>query len=250
MRFKIAPGAPFIAVTAVVIVAVIAAALLASGGPARGGTNVLSPAPGEAREQRLVVRGGGETEDALLIFLPDSGVLFAGDILMPYYGEPWVEEGFLDSAVQTMEQVIVRDPRHILHGHRPLTTMYGPGQIGEFRDAYQWLVETATQHLRSGYSAKDIVRLNLIPPGLEDRPDLFVSYLAPRDHIISRLADHLVGIWQEDRTGQEPAGLDNLTAVEYGRLLKIYLGLSAGDVGTELTHDPASPAQHSILDNQ
>ena len=37
----------------------------------------------------------------------------------------------------------------------------------------------------------------------------------------------MVGIWREDVTGQEPEGLDNITSVEYGRMLQSYLGLSA-----------------------
>jgi hypothetical protein len=40
----------------------------------------------------------------------------------------------------------------------------------------------------------------------------------------------MVGIWQEDVSGKEPEGLDNLTSVEYGRFLQLYLGLSATEV--------------------
>ncbi len=40
----------------------------------------------------------------------------------------------------------------------------------------------------------------------------------------------MVGIWQEDVTGKEPQGLDLITSVEYGRLLELYLGLSASEV--------------------
>jgi hypothetical protein len=53
---------------------------------------------------------------------------------------------------------------------------------------------------------------------------------SPGDHLVARFADHLVGIWEEDATGSEPAGLDTLTSVEYGRMLDLYLGLSSGQV--------------------
>ena len=76
----------------------------------------------------------------------------------------------------------------------------------------------------------DIVRLNLIMPGLQDHPEAFFGYLAPRDHIIARVGDHMSGIWREDVTGMEPGGLDALTSVEYGRFLELYLGLAAGQV--------------------
>jgi len=179
----------------------------------------------------LVPVTGGETEDAMLINLPDLGVLFMGDALMPFYGEPWTEEGFIDDAMDTMDEALRRQPKHILHGHFGITVMYGePAQLSAYRDAYQWLVGEARKLLQNGYSAKDIVRLNLIPPGLQNQPQALFGYLSPRDHIIARTADHMVGIWQEDATGKEPEGLDVITSVEYGRLLELYLGLSAGEV--------------------
>ena len=47
-----------------------------------GGTElVLYPTP------------GGETSDALMIHLPASGVLFTGDVMMPYLGQPFASEG-------------------------------------------------------------------------------------------------------------------------------------------------------------
>jgi len=177
---------------------------------------------------------GGETEDAMLVFMPILNVIFTGDILMPYYGEPWVEEGFIDEAMTTMGEVIKRNAKQVLHGHYPLTLLYGPEQIRKYRGAYIWLVDITRKLVRNGYSVKDIVRLNLIPPGLQDHPDIYLSYLAPRDHLIARVVDHMTGIWQEDASGGEPMRLDNLTSVEYGRLLDVYLGLSASDVENAL----------------
>tara|TARA_R110000803_G_scaffold165468_2_gene229007 strand:- start:7 stop:633 length:627 start_codon:yes stop_codon:yes gene_type:complete len=130
-----------------------------------------------------------------------------------------------------MDQALQRHPKHILHGHYGITVLYGAGeQLAAFRDAFQWLVEETRKHITNGYSAKNIIRLNLIPPGLENHPEAFLSYLAPRDHIIARTADHMVGIWQEEISGREPQGLDTLTAVEYGRLLKVYLDLSQREI--------------------
>ena len=183
----------------------------------------------------LIPVTGGETEDALLIHIPDLGVLFMGDALMPFYGEPWVEEGFMDAAMDTMDEALRREPEHILHGHVGITVLYGTSdQLEAYRGAYEWLVGEARKHLLRGYSAKDIIRLNLIPPGLQDEPEAFFGYVAPRDSIINRTADHMVGIWREDVSGKEPGGLDVLTSVEYGRLLELYLGLSAKEVARAL----------------
>jgi glyoxylase-like metal-dependent hydrolase (beta-lactamase superfamily II) len=52
-----------------------------------GGTElVLYPTP------------GGETTDALMVHLPASGVLFAGDMMMPYLGQPFAGEDSPEAA--------------------------------------------------------------------------------------------------------------------------------------------------------
>ena len=88
------------------------------------------------------------------------------------------------------------------------------------------MVRTDSLHVRHGQSAKDVVHQNLIPP----HPEAFIGYLTGRKHLIARIADHELGIWQEDASGREPAGLDTLTSVEYGRMLELYLGLSQNEV--------------------
>ena len=179
----------------------------------------------------LIPVTGGETEDALLIHVPTLSTLFMGDALMPFYGEPWVAEGFIDDAMDTMDEALRRQPEHILHGHVGITAIYGTmDQLEAYRGAHEWLVDEARRHLANGYSAKDIIRLNLIPPGFQDHPQAFFGYLAARDQVIARAADSMVGIWREDVTGKEPGGLDVITSVEYGRLLDLYISLSASQV--------------------
>ena len=41
----------------------------------------------------LIPIQGGESSDGMFIYLPDQGVMFAGDFIMPYLGAPFVEEG-------------------------------------------------------------------------------------------------------------------------------------------------------------
>ena len=126
----------------------------------------------------LVPVTGGETEDALLIHAPTLGTLFMGDALMPFYGEPWVEEGFIDDAMDTMDEALRRQPEYILHGHVGITAIYGTmEQLKAYRDAYEWLVDETRRHLNNAYSTKDIIRLNLIPPGLQNHPQAFFGYL-------------------------------------------------------------------------
>ncbi|HWI58493.1 MAG TPA: hypothetical protein VNZ22_14810 [Bacillota bacterium] len=69
----------------------------------------------------LIPVEGGETPDALFINVPDLGVLFVGDFIMPYLGAPFVEEGNLQGLLDAIDIVVEKQPRHILHGHEPLT---------------------------------------------------------------------------------------------------------------------------------
>lgn len=181
-------------------------------------------------EFELIPVTGGETEDAMVIHIPDMKTTFVGDMLMPFYGEPWVEEGFIDEVVDAMDEVIRRNPDHILHGHYALNYMYSASKISAYRHAYVWLVEQARVHLKKGYSVKEIVRMNLIPPFMKNQPEAIVSYMSPRNHIIARIADHMNGIWQENITGREPTGLDMISSIEQGRMLERYFQLSADDV--------------------
>lgn len=174
----------------------------------------------------LIPIQGGETEDALLIHFPDLDTVFVGDFLMPYYGEPWVEEGDIPGAVQAMDTVLDLDATHVLHGHYPLNFLYPTEKLGPYRDAFAWLAEATAKHIEHGYSVAEILRLNLIPPQLLDEPETHLSYLSPRDHVIARIADQMTGFWQEETSGEFPTGLTSLTVEEYGNLLQTYLGLS------------------------
>jgi glyoxylase-like metal-dependent hydrolase (beta-lactamase superfamily II) len=179
----------------------------------------------------LIPVSGGETEDALLIHVPELDVLFMGDALMPFYGEPWVEEGDIEGALAMMDAAIALDPKTVLHGHVGVTVMYPSAkELRDYRRHYEWLVSQTRQHIANGYSAKEIQRLNLIPPGLQRQPTSLFGYLSPRNHVITRVADNMTGIWRENVTGQEPEGLDVITSVEYGRMLDRYLGLSASQI--------------------
>lgn len=177
---------------------------------------------------RLVPVTGGETEDALLIRHDDSGTVFGGDTLMPFYGEPTVDEGFVREAVSMMDATLALDPSRLLHGHYGITVLYGdPGTLAAYRDAYAWLVDSAASLFETGHAAEEVIRMNLIPRSLLDHPDAFLGYTAARDHIIRRLGDQYTGIWREDSSGLEPRGLDTISRTDRGRALELYFGLSA-----------------------
>jgi len=186
-------------------------------------------------EINLIPVIGNETEDALFINLPKENVTFVGDIMMPYLGDPWVEEGFVDEPIKAMETLLSLNSRHILHGHYGLTEMYGNNEnIKNFKQAYVWLIASVRKLSKNGYSKDDIKRENLIPLGLEKHPASFTGYLAQRDYVINRIIDKSKGYWQEDKTSNEPTGFYTLTSTEYGRMLEIYLDLSENEVAIAL----------------
>ncbi len=53
---------------------------------------------------RLPTVRGGETPDTMFIELPDLGVIFAGDFIMPYLGAPFVEKGDLESLLDAIDE--------------------------------------------------------------------------------------------------------------------------------------------------
>ena len=72
----------------------------------------------------LLPTRGGETDDALLVHMPDVGVLFVGDILMPYLGAPFQAKGSVDGMLAAIDQVHALKPQLLLHGHEPLTAAF------------------------------------------------------------------------------------------------------------------------------
>ena len=136
----------------------------------------------------------------MLVHLPDLKAVFVGDVVMPWYGEPWVNEGNVTEASDAIDAVISCGATYVLHGHHPLTQMFGADELVEFRDIQRWLVAFTKEKISNGFSAKEIVRLNPVPEELLQHPNLYLAFLASRDTIILRTASTMTGIWREDST--------------------------------------------------
>src|SRR5262245_12356891 len=67
---------------------------------------------------------GGETEDGLLIHLPDRDLLFVGDAFMPFFGAPFLPEGSPEVFFEMLGLVRSLSPRLLVHGHPPLTETF------------------------------------------------------------------------------------------------------------------------------
>jgi glyoxylase-like metal-dependent hydrolase (beta-lactamase superfamily II) len=167
---------------------------------------------------------GGETHDAMLmIHLPDQGVMFVGDFIMPYLGAPFVQEGDLQGLLDAIDVVVQKNPRYLLHGHEPLTRNFASAaMLAQLKTDLVWLRDQVLGAMRRGDERGAIHQANLIPPGLlNDQPDVYQPYLIMREHIIDRLYHDNAGYWQPNLQG-----LEHLTRADYAELLVDYLGVS------------------------
>jgi glyoxylase-like metal-dependent hydrolase (beta-lactamase superfamily II) len=171
----------------------------------------------------LIPVQGGETHDAMFIHMPDLGVMFVGDFIMPYLGAPFLEEGDLQGLLDAIDIVAQKKPRYLLHGHEPLTRNFtSPALLSELKTDLEWLREQVLMAIRRGDERGAIYQANLIPPGLlKGRADVYLPYLILREHVIDRLYDQNVGYWQPNLQG-----LDHLTRADHTELLVDYLNVS------------------------
>ena len=175
----------------------------------------------------LIPVEGGETHDAMFINLPDQGVMFVGDFIMPYLGAPFVAEGDLQGLLDAIDIVVEKNPLYLLHGHQPLTQNFNsPSLLADLKTDLSWLREQVLTAIHRGDERGAIYQANLIPPGLlNDQPDVYLPYLILREHVIDRLYDQDVGYWQPDLQG-----LDHLTRADHAELLVDYLDVSEGQL--------------------
>ena len=166
---------------------------------------------------------GGETQDALMFSLPDHGVMFVGDIIMPYLGAPFLEEGNLQGLLDAIDIVVQTNPKVLLHGHEPLTRVFAsPEMLAHLKTDLAWLQDQVLAAIRRGEERAAIQQANLIPPGLPaDDVRTHQPYLLLRENVINRLYDQNVGYWQPDLQG-----VDYVSRADRGALLVDYLGVS------------------------
>jgi glyoxylase-like metal-dependent hydrolase (beta-lactamase superfamily II) len=171
----------------------------------------------------LIPIQGGETHDAMFVHLPDLGVLFVGDFIMPYIGAPFVAEGDVQGLFDAIDVVVQKRPRYLLHGHETLTRNFtSPEMLAQMKTNLSWLRDEILAAIRRGETRPAIHQANLIPPGLlKGRPDVLLPYLVLREHVIDRVFQQNVGYWQAGLTG-----LDHLGDSDRAELLVDYLGLS------------------------
>jgi glyoxylase-like metal-dependent hydrolase (beta-lactamase superfamily II) len=158
---------------------------------------------------------GGETGDALMVALPASGVLFAGDVLMPYLGQPFTDEGSPEGLLRALAFIDRLQPRLLIHGHPPLTDLITAAAVPGLLAALTQLQAKVLDAIRSGQTLPDILATESLPDVLRAHPAAVVPYLVTRDHFTARLYHQRTGYWQPDGTGMEPStGAERAAALD------------------------------------
>jgi glyoxylase-like metal-dependent hydrolase (beta-lactamase superfamily II) len=162
---------------------------------------------------------GGETNDALLIHLPDAGVVFVGDVLMPYLGAPFVAEGSIDGLFDTIALLAKLAPTRLIHGHDPLTQNFTAPTLAPLAAALEVVRDHALAALRAGRVLAAALDDNVLPDSLAAHPDAVTPFLLMRDNLIKRLYQQRTGYWQTDGDG-----LEVFSRAEWGRAIDLVAG--------------------------
>ncbi len=175
----------------------------------------------------LIPVRGGETHDAMLIYLPGEKVMFMGDVMMPYLGAPFAEEGDLRGLLDAIDVIVSRNPQYLLHGHEPLTRQFSsPLILSHLKTDLVWLRDQVITAIRRGDDRATIHEANLIPPDLlANQPDAYQPYYIVREHVIDRIYDQHVGYWEANLQG-----LSHPSRGDRADLLVEYLGLSESQI--------------------
>ena len=100
---------------------------------------------------------GGETPDALMVHLPASGVLFAGDVLMPYLGQPFADEGSPEGLLEALAFIGSLRPRLLIQGHATLTELFTAEAVAGLEAALTQLRGEVLDGIRDGRTLPDIL---------------------------------------------------------------------------------------------
>jgi glyoxylase-like metal-dependent hydrolase (beta-lactamase superfamily II) len=149
---------------------------------------------------------GGETTDALMVYLPASGVLFAGDVMMPYVGAPFFAEGSPDGLLDTLRLIAELNPSVLVHGHPVLTELFTTQTVAGLLAALTELENDSLARIRNGQTLTEVLDASVLPEVLREHQVAVGPYLAIREHFVQRLYQQHSGYWQPDGQGLEPIG--------------------------------------------
>jgi glyoxylase-like metal-dependent hydrolase (beta-lactamase superfamily II) len=158
---------------------------------------------GETELDLIPVRGG-EITGALMVYLPSTGLLFTGDVLMPYLGVPFTAEGSPEGLLESLRFIRELAPRQLIGGHTTLTDNFTIDALSGLEPALTELHEFALDRIRENTPLPLILDDAYLPTSLKDHPAAVLPYLISRDCFIARLYHQRTGYWEPDGQSIDP----------------------------------------------
>jgi hypothetical protein len=152
----------------------------------------------------LIPVRGGETRDALMVHLPASGLLFVGDVMMPYLGVPFSSEGSPEGLLETMRSIRALAPRQLIAGHTTLTENFTIEVLAGVEPALTELREFVLARIAENMPLPDILDLAYLPALLRNHPAAVGPYLVSRETFVARTYQQHTGYWQPNGEGLDP----------------------------------------------
>jgi hypothetical protein len=147
-----------------------------------------------------------------MVHLPASGLLFTGDVMMPYVGVPFDAEGSPEGLLDTMRYIRELAPRQLIAGHTTLTENFTVETLAGLEPALTELREFALAQIAENTPLPHILDRGYLPAVLRDHPSAVVPYLVNRDDFIARLYHQHTGYWQPDGHGIDPRSPEETAA--------------------------------------
>jgi glyoxylase-like metal-dependent hydrolase (beta-lactamase superfamily II) len=121
-------------------------------------------------EFELIPVRGGETPDALMVHLPAGGLLFTGDVMMPYLGVPSTAEGSPEGLLDTLRSIRQLAPRRLIQGHTTLTETFTIETLTGLEPALTELHDLALTRIGENTPLPNILDLGYLPALLRHHP--------------------------------------------------------------------------------
>ncbi len=115
---------------------------------------------GSRRTAVLMTFGEGQTASDIVLHLPEEGIVFAGDLIV-VQGHPWMGDGNPDHWLSVLSQLEALNPRTIVPGHGPVSTIEA---ISSHRSYLQDIVRLVQEGVRAGMSKAQIEAIAIPTP--------------------------------------------------------------------------------------
>ncbi len=103
---------------------------------------------------RVLMLGPAHTQGDSVVFVPDEGVLYAGDLLF-IGGTPITWAGPVSNWITACDRMLVLEPEIVVPGHGPVVVA---DDINRVRDYLVWVQAGASARYERGMSPEDAVR--------------------------------------------------------------------------------------------